>query len=166
MILYNKLKKYKLPNGKNLIVNVNVLNELFCFRQLKCLANESGGFLIGYEDLYSQSIIIEDITKPQINDLRSNTSFLIRDRNHFERINKAATNDSFFIGTWHTHPQEVVRPSGIDIIDWKKSLVEEIPGASYMIFIIVGRRNIKAWAGKKGQKIVGLREIRNSENTF
>lgn len=66
---------------------------------------------------------------------------------------------SFFLGSWHTHPQDFVSPSFIDISDWKESIKEEKPAADFMVFVIVGRQEIGVWVGDNEQKkIIRIRE--------
>jgi integrative and conjugative element protein (TIGR02256 family) len=48
-----------------------------------------------------------------------------------------------YIGTWHTHPQDIPIPSGIDKIDWK-SHEQENPDRP-LFFIVVGLKKISIY---------------------
>ena len=158
-IVEEKLKKFVLPNSNKLIIHTNVL-ELFSFYRQSSLADsESGGFLLGYQNLNTNSIIIDDLSLPQKRDLKSPIRFFIKDNGHKEKIQHAEKRGSFFLGTWHTHPQDFVSPSIIDMTDWKKSIKKEKPAADFMVFMIVGRQEIGVWIGDKEQKkIIRIRE--------
>ncbi|HGS8649074.1 TPA: Mov34/MPN/PAD-1 family protein [Enterococcus faecalis] len=145
MIHSNRLIKYLLPDGNELIIHAQVINTLLSHTQKKFSDPESGGFLLGYENKKSSSIIVEDVTIPQKEDRKSSTHFMIKDNAHINFLEKAEVEKSFFLGTWHTHPQDYVTPSITDWRDWKKSRKKERPGARYMIFIIVGRKEIGVW---------------------
>lgn len=163
MIKKNKVTKYILPDGHQLIIHAYVVNILLNHIQSKNIDYESGGFLVGYENRKTDSIIIEDITFPKKGDHKSRISFVLKDKEHFHLLEKAKKYGSFFLGTWHTHPQDFVAPSFIDWIDWKKSVNKEQSASRYMIFMIVGRKEIGIWCGtmlanpKKILKIEGKR---------
>lgn len=145
MIPSNRLIKYILPDGKKLIVHAPVVDTLLTYTQRKISDSESGGFLLGYENSKNKSVIIESLTIPQSKDNKSRIHFTINDSKHIFFLENAQLDKSFFLGTWHTHPQDYVIPSVADWIDWKKSIKNERPGARYMLFIIVGRMEIGVW---------------------
>jgi len=156
-----KLKKFKLPNGKKLVIHTNVLESFSSFRQLLDIDLENGGLLLGYQNRHNDSIIIDDLTLPQAKDTKTPISFLLKDKRHFEKIRKSKRKGSFFLGSWHTHPQDFVNPSHIDISDWDDSIKKEKAAADFMIFIIVGRKEIGVWVANKNQKLLRILEENN-----
>lgn len=142
----NRIIKYLLPDGNDLIIHAKVVNTFLNHIQKNSNDPESGGFLLGYENSRNNSIVIENITLPQENDRKSSIYFLLRDSKHISFIEKAKIEKSFFLGSWHTHPEDNITPSVTDWEDWKKSRKKERPGARYMVFIIVGRKEIGVWS--------------------
>ncbi len=162
MVRNDRICKFILPDKRSLVIHANVINLFLKYTQNNLKDVESGGFLIGYENKYNKSIIIEDITTPKKDDGRGVTYFKIRDVEHYEQIKESNLNDSFFLGSWHTHPQDYVYPSVTDWLDWKKSIRRERPGAKYMLFIIVGRKEICVWSADmtvRNKKILKLTKI-------
>lgn len=153
-----KLKRFKLPNRKKLIIHTNVLEYFSSFRQLLDSDSENGGFLLGYQNRYNDSIIIDDLTLPQANDIKNPISFFLKDKRHFKKMKKSKRKGSFFLGTWHTHPQDFVNPSYIDISDWIESVKKEKASADFMVFIIVGRKELGVWVANKGQQLTRILE--------
>ena len=159
IIVEEKLKKFVLPSRNNLIIHTNVLEVFSFYRQRSLTDSESGGFLLGYQNLTTNSIIIDDLSVPQKKDFKNPIRFIIRDSGHKKKIQQAQKRGSFFLGTWHTHPQDFVSPSFIDISDWKESIKEEKPAADFMVFVIVGRQEFGVWVGDNEQKkIIRIRE--------
>lgn len=153
-----RIKKFKLPNKSTLIVHVNVLHQFEKYRQAEKYTPESGGFLLGYQNSNNDSILLDNITLPQSEDNQGLVSFLLNDKKHFQKLDEFRKEGSYFIGTWHTHPQDFVNPSLTDRNDWKKSIKHEKSAADFMIFIIVGRKEIGVWVGNENQKILRIRE--------
>lgn len=154
------LKKYKLPNKKLLFIHVNALIILHNHIQSSLDDTEAGGFLLGYENKNTGSIIIDNLTIPQKKDKRFRNRFLLKDKNHIRLIKEAAKKESYFLGTWHTHPTDYVSPSLLDKYDWKKSIWKESPAATFMLFIIIGRKEIGVWVGEtKTKKIKRIKEV-------
>ncbi|MFR8883611.1 MAG: Mov34/MPN/PAD-1 family protein [Streptococcus agalactiae] len=91
--------------------------------------------------------------------LKSQFDLLLEIPDIKKKIQQAQKGGSFFLGTWHTHPQDFVSPSFIDISDWKESIKKEKPAADFMVFVIVGRQEIGVWVGDNEQKkIMRIRE--------
>lgn len=145
MIPSNRIIKYLLPDGTDLIIHAQVVDTFLHHTQKNSNDPESGGFLLGYENSRTSSIVVENITLPQGDDRKSSTYFLLRDSKHISFLEKSKIEKSFFLGSWHTHPEDNATPSIIDWKDWKKSRKNERPGSRYMVFIIVGRKEIGVW---------------------
>jgi len=82
IIVEEKLKKFVLPSRNNLIIHTNVLEVFSFYRQRSLTDSESGVFLLGYQNLTTNSIIIDDLSIPQKKDLKKPIRFIIRDSGH------------------------------------------------------------------------------------
>ncbi len=155
----NQLIKFALPNRKVLDINDQVLSQISKYTQDDLNSNESGGLLIGYTHINSKSIIIETITEPQLKDIGSRFSFSRKDTKHFRILNIFKKSKSDYLGTWHTHPQDIPVPSNTDINDWNDCLCRESTSNGYILFLIWGRKDFRLWAGDiKTKKIYELDE--------
>lgn len=150
----NRLIKMKLPNKKVLDINTQVLEQISKYTQNEICSNESGGLLVGYTHKKSMNIIIETVTEPQLKDLKSRISFKRKDPRHFALLNFFKKKKSDYLGTWHTHPQDVPYPSRVDILDWKDCLLKERTKNGYILFLIWGRNEFKIWAGDLNTKMI------------
>lgn len=154
------MKIFNLPNRTKLFVHSNVIEVMSEYTQISDKLHESGGFLAGYQNSKTNSIIIDDLTTPFKGDKHSRIMFQIKDREHYEALARFKKNKSFFVGTWHTHPSEYAQYSKIDYEDWIKSLMSDVPAADFYIFIIVARKELAVWVGYPDSKeIIRTTEI-------
>lgn len=157
------MKIYHLPNNTRLFIHSNVIETMSKYMQIFDSWHESGGFLAGYQNLKTNSIIIDDLTTPYENDWHSRIMFQIKDPKHYETLAKFKKSKSFFIGTWHTHPSDYANYSTTDSIDWIKSLMSDIPAADYYVFVIIARKEIGVWIGVSGtEEIFRVDEIKEN----
>ncbi len=158
---FNESIKFDLPNGTVLIILRDVLLELQGYRQLKNSENENGGFLLGYENIKNHSIIIENITTTQPNDIATPLLFIRKDKEHINIAMSRRAKKQFYLGNWHTHPFRCIEPSKTDLHSWRESLDDETIPGKYMIFLIMGTKGFKIWIGNMKNK--KIEEIFESE---
>ena len=139
------LIKGKLPNGLTIDLFEPVITQLIKSRQVGKDTPERGGYLIGYENAKTLNYTISSATPPSSKDYARRSFIRLSFRNHLKSITLKKTDG--YIGTWHTHPQEIPYPSSIDIKDWKESLKFNRKSTSYLIFIIVGLSCFRVWIG-------------------
>lgn len=96
IIVEENLKKFVLPSRNNLIIHTNVLEVFSFYRQRSLTDSESGGFLLGYQNLTTNSIIIDDLSVPQKKDFKNPIRFIIRDSGHKKKSNRLKREDLFF----------------------------------------------------------------------
>lgn len=137
------------PFQKNarILFELEVLDLVRAFRQLKTDDTEAGGILLGYRR--TPHIHITEATAPFRGDRRSRFEFDRRDRHHAAhalRRWKSSRGLVDCVGEWHTHPQVDPQPSAQDTAEWRRILS---PLASPRVFMIVGTTS--EWFG------VGLR---------
>ncbi|MEZ8193149.1 Mov34/MPN/PAD-1 family protein [Vibrio sp. 1F279] len=56
-----------------------------------------------------------------------------------------------YVGTWHTHPQDVPRPSSPDKTDWRTH--EQDNSDRPLFFIVVGIKTTSVYTLEKGKVI-------------
>lgn len=139
------LIKSKLPNGLCIDLFEPVITQLIKSRQVGKDTPERGGYLIGYENAKTLNYTISSATPPSSKDYARRCFIRLYSMNHLKSITLKKTDG--YIGTWHTHPQEIPSPSSIDIKDWKESLKFNRKSTSYLIFIIVGLSCFRVWIG-------------------
>jgi integrative and conjugative element protein (TIGR02256 family) len=129
--------------GANILIETRVIDQLQGWRQIVSSSAEAGGILLGFRRAHHLHVI--EATSPASADKRSRFSFWRRDAEHQTRatrgwIRTSGTLD--YLGEWHTHPEDIPRPSSIDRQQWQiicNSTTEA------MAFVIVGRADW--WVG-------------------
>ena len=143
----NRCVKIILPNGKTADVLSSVLDEISNWTQDECDKPESGGYIVGYQHKITGNITLEAVSHPYKLDNRDRIHFNIRDPRHDSFLKNSKKQKSYYLGTWHTHPQKYPVPSSIDWNDWNETLHSEITGSKYAFFIIAGTTNWRMWIG-------------------
>jgi integrative and conjugative element protein (TIGR02256 family) len=103
---------------------------------------ESGGVLLG--TVHERGLLVTIATTP--------TRFDRQLRFLFERLpfgHRAVAKRQWhlsagttrYIGEWHTHPQDIPLPSGIDLIEWQK-LAKKRADKRPLLAVIVGRHDL------------------------
>jgi integrative and conjugative element protein (TIGR02256 family) len=101
--------------------------------------SEAGGILLG--TVHANGMLITHATVPSRFDQRLPTFFSRSARGHravAQRLWRASGGTTRYLGDWHTHPEDVPSPSGIDLREWRKLALarnDERPALS----VIVGR---------------------------
>lgn len=127
-------------------INKSVLLSIKSYLQISGKSLEAGGVLLGRENANDKNIIIEYCTEPYSDDIRSRNKFNRIDRNHidfFNKINKDYKMIYFYIGEWHTHPEDIPTPSQQDISNWKDLVRKDTSDIYY--HIIAGRKIFRVW---------------------
>ena len=145
----NRCVKFCLPNGNVVDILESVITEMLNWLQNTQSTPEGCGFLMGYNNKYTQNITLSALTTPQRNDERTRFFCKLRDKIHFRILSDNRKNENYYMGVWHTHPQEIPSPSLIDWNDWYESLIKDNVGAEYAFFIIAGICEFRVWAGEK-----------------
>ncbi|MFT7149815.1 MAG: integrative and conjugative element protein (TIGR02256 family) [Nonlabens sp.] len=120
----------------DVILSDEVSQKMNCYRQLGPASKESGGILIG--ERRGRYWIVTDITTPMKGDIQSRGQFVRQDLRHIKvskRICKRSKNLRTYMGEWHTHPQVIPQPSGVDLASWKSIKIEK---GNSLVFIILG----------------------------
>ena len=122
--------------GSYVLIEQDVMAALHKFRQLSADDSEAGGILIGYRR--QQHLHVVEFTAPAAGDHRTRYEFDRRDPCHarwaYERW-KRSRGKLDCVGEWHTHPEDIPSPSGLDRSEWQRvpSSVEQM-----RVFLIIG----------------------------
>ena len=133
-------------HGRRVHVSDEVAGVWHAHRQTVSDAAESFGVLMGTTSVDRREIWIERVTTPMAHDRRTRFSFTLRDPEHQRMVCGMFTcsgGRAIYLGTWHTHPEPVPTPSGIDRNDWTACLRAN-PGRP-LAFVLVGTDQVRAF---------------------
>lgn len=153
-------QNFSLAMGK-VIIKSEAVRTMLDYRQIELNHKEAGGLLIGRFPTQGNHRVIESVTTPILTDRRSRTTFY-RSCWHNLKLRRAwkkSNNTLTLIGTWHTHPEPIPRPSQTDLQDWRKVLAKARYEGSDLIFLIVGTAKTTAWLAHKTGACIQLKEI-------
>ncbi len=129
--------KCNIPGSSQIIqLDPVVLNVFWKHRQIDNIALEAGGQL--FAETNNEGINITFASEPSKVDVRS--------RNRFEPCRKAenkAIRQMFkkslhFVGDWHTHPQQIPKPSSKDLQSIKECFRLSDHELNFFIMIVIG----------------------------
>ncbi|MGF1865300.1 ThiF family adenylyltransferase [Enterovibrio norvegicus] len=146
---------YQTTSGTRLFLPLLLNQKLQVYRQHEHTALESAGLLIGYYNRYGD-VVVDSLTEPKESDHRTRTAFKLDARAHQAEIDEAYSDSDQllgYIGTWHTHPQDIPHPSLPDKADWRNH--EQDNPDRPLFFIVVGRKETTVYTLDEG-KIVKL----------
>ena len=122
------------------IIADEVVNIWRKYQQRDIKDNEACGVLIGGYNEKQNKIFIDLCTEPQKADIRKRTCFTLKDPFHQKRVNDvfiSSQQTQFYLGTWHSHPENYPSPSGVDLEDWGKCIKRNSYN-KFMVFAIIG----------------------------
>ena len=159
---------YTLNNGRKLIVLDKAVERLLAYRQTKKRNKEAGGLLIGHHLLGEDHLVVDQITEPTRWDKRFR-SFFFRSNKHNRLVYKVwcdSDRTETLIGLWHTHPEPVPTPSGVDFEDWRKTLFHGDYVGDFLVFMIIGTQQIRVWQGDRNAQFHELAKSVNVAEGF
>ena len=123
-------------SGQRLAIEDQVLQHFRRWQQKRWYQKEAGGQLFAV--LQSQTVVITEATGPRRTDKRSRFTY-IADR-HAERdeIEERYSRGLHFVGDWHTHPEHVPAPSGVDIKSIAECVTKSEHPLNAFVLIVVG----------------------------
>ncbi len=134
-----------------LLIEDAVFATLYLYRQFSHTAPESGGIFLGFRR--GEHLHIVEATVPSKLDKRSRFGFYRQAASHQKIALKRwhETGETMdYMGEWHSHPEDIPRPSGTDLRNW---LEITVPRRDPMVFVIIGRRD--DWIGvSRGVEVV------------
>ena len=118
----------------------------YAHRQTAPDAAESFGVLMGTTSVDRREIWIERVTTPMAQDRRTRFAFALRDPGHQRTVCgmfSCSGGRAIYLGTWHTHPEPVPTPSGIDWNDWVACL--RANRGRPLAFVLVGTDKVRVF---------------------
>lgn len=149
-----------LTSNIELRVNRDVYNCWLKHRQVQSNDTEQFGVLIGSRLNDESTIWIEKCTTPRSKDTSKRARFLMQDPFHQKIIDEAfekSNGEMGYIGTWHTHPQNIPIPSGVDLTDWLQCSLRN-PDRQ-LVFVIVGNEQINIYININNKLEMVVRKI-------
>lgn len=142
--MFDKELVFQAQDRSLVVISTEVANILVSYRQLSDSSQESAGVLIG--ERRGVHIVIKMLSEPSIWDIRSRFMVDRVSRHHQQVVDdafKKSDGEWHYLGEWHTHPEDVPKPSMTDYSSWHKNLKSNQP----LVLLIVGRTQF--WVGKK-----------------
>lgn len=109
--------------------------------------SESGGVLIARENISNSNLIIEHMTTPFTGDLQSRFGYTRQDKQHvmiFQNLYQENAGIYFYIGEWHTHPEQIPNYSSVDEKNWKR-IAKENAEENIFYHLIAGTIAFRIW---------------------
>lgn len=153
---------FSLPDNRKFKLSDDVLKMMFSYAQDHKKNPESGGILIGRILNCDSHIVVDHASEPMKSDFQTRCRFIRKSVGHQEFFNQHWENSEgrcFYLGEWHTHPEENPTPSIIDMRGWRKLLYEPVQGQKKLFFIIVGTRELVVWLGDRRVSGVSILRI-------
>ena len=124
-------------SGQVVVLPEEVVQKLRRYRQKRWCQREAGGQL--FARLSLSRIVIEEATGPRRTDRRTRTSY-VPDRAAEQReIDSRHAEGLHYVGDWHTHPEPVPGPSGLDIASISESVRKSTHALNGFLLVIVGQ---------------------------
>ena len=124
-------------SGQVLVLPEEIVRKFRRYRQKRWYQREAGGQL--FARLSLSRIVIGEATGPRRTDRRTRTSY-VPDRAAEQReINSRHADGLHYVGDWHTHPEMVPRPSGLDIASISDSVRKSTHALNGFLLVIVGQ---------------------------
>lgn len=127
--------RVELPGGIDMVVEADVLEHISAYRQKSCFRREAGGQLFARIRVGKWTIV--KATGPRKSDWRSRFGYHPDRKAENEEIKRLFADGLHFVGDWHTHPQNVPRPSDTDIHSMNEAVAQslhDLPG--FLLFVV------------------------------
>jgi integrative and conjugative element protein (TIGR02256 family) len=146
--------------GWTLKIDASALNKMRAFIQQRNSDHEAGGVLLGRFIKNATDVVVDEITIPHSSDKSSPTRFYRHQEGHqvfVEKCWRKSEGTCNYLGEWHTHPEDVPHPSGMDLRNWRRLVRETEQEFDGLFFLIVGRKAINAfYVSRRSLKITEL----------
>ncbi|MGF7035324.1 integrative and conjugative element protein (TIGR02256 family) [Paenibacillus mucilaginosus] len=152
---------FNLSDKRKLKLTSSAINTMFSYAQDDLLGPESGGIMVG-RIIDENTNIIDDVSTPMSNDVRTRYRFYRKPNGHQEFFDERWNESEgrcFYLGEWHTHPEATPSPSAVDIRNWKKLLKNPSQDQNFLFFIIVGTEQLKIWLGENQNGLMTIEYV-------
>ncbi|WP_080704850.1 Mov34/MPN/PAD-1 family protein [Bordetella bronchiseptica] len=146
------VSEWSTTDQRNLVVFApDVLRVFKNYRQRLFWQPEGGGILLGRRRGKHLEVVLA--TEPSPKDRRATFSFVREANGHAEFAELAwhqGDKKIDYLGEWHTHPENVPNPSGVDRREWGK-LVAQRPNSTLLV-VVVGINSLHVEIIDRGQE--------------
>ena len=123
-------------SGQVVVLPEEIIRKFRRYRQRRWYQREAGGQL--FARLSLSRIVIEEATGPRRTDRRTRMSY-VPDRAAEQReIDSRHADGLHYVGDWHTHPEALPGPSGLDIASISESVRKSTHALNGFLLVIVG----------------------------
>lgn len=124
-------------SGERLILSRRAYEHLVSHLQIRAGSTEAGGPL--FSVVKEQLHVICDASGPFRNDHRRKFFFMPHRNSTQLEINRRHALGQHFIGTWHSHPEEIPSPSNTDLTTMRSIFAASDHDLHSMVMIILGK---------------------------
>jgi len=133
-------------------LNIEITSDVWStwtgYKQSHPLKQEACGVLIGSYIESTNSFIIDYCTSPGPGDNRNRASYVMKDKKHQATMNKVfkeSDGTSYWLGTWHTHPEAYPTLSTADNNDWQRLIRQNSHEIPAFLFAIIGLKQVSIY---------------------
>lgn len=137
-------------SGSVVKIDPAALEQMLRFQQLEAHQAEAGGVLLGRRILGGHDVVVDEVTSPMPEDVRTRQTFHRSRAGHQQVIGdrwRTSEGTCLYLGEWHTHPEPCPLPSQVDVGDWRRRLRTDRFDEDSLLFVIVGMQEVRAWEG-------------------
>ncbi|QND80534.1 Mov34/MPN/PAD-1 family protein [Pseudoxanthomonas mexicana] len=131
-------------SSQRIVIKPNVIAHMARHRQLSWFSREAGGQLFGA--IRSDEVVILAATGPYRGDQRSRSSYRSNAKSAQRAIDLNAKNGLFYLGEWHTHPEEHPVASADDRSAMSKLLRASSTRLETLLMIIQARQGVAIYS--------------------
>lgn len=124
---------------QTLVVTDPVLSHFASHRQKRWFQKEAGGQL--FAKITENRVIILEATGPRRTDRRSRFSYAPDREAEQEEILARRKDGLHFVGDWHTHPEQIPRPSYLDSSSMNECVRKSYHSLNGFVLIVVGKED-------------------------
>lgn len=125
-------------SGQRLTFSDAVITHLEKCRQSRFWQAEAGGLL--FARLSADEVLVELATGPRRTDRRSRWSYHPDRAAEQREIDEIHPRDLYFVGTWHSHPESIPKPSGVDLHSLAESFRLSTHHLNAFVLAIIGQQ--------------------------
>lgn len=150
-------------NYGSLEIIPDVLNHFEQYKQTCCMSREAGGQLFVEKNGLQYKLVVA--TGPRKTDKRSRYNYFPDRSAERVEIQDFFDKDLFYIGDWHTHPQNIPTPSSTDEFNFEETVRQSKDGLKIFLLFIIGTSELPngiyvCFYSKSRKKIIPSNQIK------
>lgn len=124
------------------------------YKQVKFTQHESGGILLG--KVYDEVIVVDQVSEPSPDDQSGRFYFdrnILKAQHIVKKVWEESNGERIYLGEWHTHPEDVPRPSSDDKKLLKNMVEDTQMEIDFLFMAIIGRKQPHVAVLQKNERI-------------